>query len=399
MQDEPLTSATPIQLPEEVVLLRDTIIRFVEKEVEPHAAEIDRTNEIPAVILDKARELGLFGLSIPEENGGMGESELATSVAVETMSRGPGGVTFYVAPSAPAAAIRAVGTQAQRDRYLTRLASGDVFAAFCLTEEGAGSDAAGIRTRAVRKGDKWVINGTKMWVSRAHNAGVFLVTAVTDPDRKPKPGITIFLLDRRQGLTTGAADWQLGGRGSGSAEVRFDNVEVGEDEILGELHNGFGGLKFVLGRARLWAAARAVGVIWRASELSVDYAKTRRQFGQPIGEFQMVKDKIAAMVADLYAARLQLYQAAILFDQGKDAAQEAAYAKLFASEAASRAADACIQIHGAMGVASGYAAERLYRDCRSYRILDGTTDIQRLMIASRVQKNGLGHTIAPGGLV
>ncbi len=397
MQDQ--ITATPIQLPEEVRQLRDMLRRFVDNEVEPHAAEIDRTNEIPAVILDKARELGLFGLSMPEEFGGLGESELASSVAIETLSRGPGGVTFYIAPSAPAAAIRAAGTPAQRERYLARLASGQAFAAFCLTEEGAGSDAAGIRTRAVKKGDKWVINGTKMWVSRAHNSDVFLVTAVTDPDRKPKPGITIFLLDRRKGLTTGAADWQLGGRGSGSAEVRFEDVEVGEDEILGEVHNGFGGLKFVLGRARLWAAARAVGVIWRAAELSIDYAKVRRQFGQPIGEFQMVKDKIAQMVADLYAARLQLYQAAILFDQGRDAAQEAAYVKLFASEAATRAADACVQIHGAMGVAGGYAAERLYRDCRSYRILDGTTDIQRLMIASRVQKNGMGETIAPGGLV
>ncbi|WP_101342141.1 acyl-CoA dehydrogenase family protein [Cereibacter azotoformans] len=387
-----------IHLPEDIVQLRDTVRRFVATEVEPRAAEIDRTNTIPTAIFDTARELGLFGLSIPEEFGGLGECELASCVALETLSRGPGGVTFYVAPNAPAAAIRHAGTPKQKAEYLEPLAEGRKFAAFCLTEEGAGSDAAGIRTRAVKRGDTWMINGTKMWVSRAADAEVFLVSAVTDPERKPKPGITIFLIGRRPGLSTGAPDVQMGGRGSGSAEVRFEDVEAGEDEILGELHDGFGGLKFVLGRARLWAAARAVGVIGKAAELSIDHSRTRRQFGQPIGEFQMVKEKIANMVADLYAARLQLYQAASLFDQGIDAAQEAAYAKLFASEAAGRATDACVQIHGAMGVAVGFAAERLYRDCRSYRILDGTSDIQRLMIASRVQKRGLGESIAPGGV-
>ncbi|MEX0759113.1 MAG: acyl-CoA dehydrogenase family protein, partial [Tistlia sp.] len=166
----------PIRLPEEIVQLRETVRRFVADEVEPRANEIDATNQVPEAILDKARELGLFGLSIPEEYGGIGESELASSVALEAMSHGPGGVTFYVAPSAPAAAIRFAGTDEQKQRYLPDLASGTRFAAFCLSEAGAGSDAAGIKTRAVRKDGKWVINGTKLWISRAATAGVFLVS-------------------------------------------------------------------------------------------------------------------------------------------------------------------------------------------------------------------------------
>ncbi|OQM76047.1 acyl-CoA dehydrogenase family protein [Manganibacter manganicus] len=387
-----------LRLPEEVRQIRDTVRAFVDDIVQPRAAEIDRANEIPEEILDKARELGLFGFSIPEAYGGLGESELASSVALETMSHGPGGVTFFVAPSAPAAAINLVGRPDQKDRYLPDLAAGKRYAAFCLSEAGAGSDAAGIKARAVRKGGRWSISGTKLWISRANKAGVFLVSAVTDPDKGAKGGITVFLLDKRKGIKVGKQDWQLGGRGSGSAEVHFDECEASDDEVLGEVGYGFNALKFILGRARLWAAARGVGVISRAAELSIAHAETRQQFGKKIGEFQAIKHKIADMTADLYTARLLLYQAAMLFDEGKDAAQEAAYAKLFCSEAAGRAADSAVQIHGAMGVSQEFGVERLYRDCRAYRILDGTSDIQRGMIASRVQRVGLGHTLAPGGL-
>lgn len=387
-----------IRLPDEVTQMRDMVRRFVDSEVEPLAHQIDTDNEIPESLTQKARDMGFMGFSIPEEFGGLGVSELVSSVAIEAMSHGPGGTTFYFAPSAPAAAINSAGTEAQKERYLEDLATGAKFAAFCLTEAGAGSDARGISTRAVKRGEKWYITGTKLWVSRAANSEVFLVSAITDPDREGRKGISIFLLDRRKGLTTGQPDIQMGGRGSGSAEVVFDEVEVGEDEVLGELHEGFDSLKYILGRARLWAAARAVGCISKASELSIDYANTRRQFGKSLSDFQLVKEKIANMVADLYTARMLVYQAAMLFDEDIDAAQEAAYAKLFASEAAWRAADSCVQIHGAMGVANGVAAERLYRDVRAYRILDGTSDIQRLMIASRVQKRGMGNTVAPGGV-
>lgn len=388
----------PLRLPEDIRQVRETIRAFVDDVVLPHASAIDATNEVPEEIFDKARELGLFGFSIPENYGGLGTSELMSSVALEEMSRGPGGLTFFIAPSAPAAAINLVGRDDQKDRYLPDLAGGRRYAAFCLSEAGAGSDAAGIKTRAVRKDGGWSISGTKLWISRAAKAGVFLVSAVTDPEKGAKGGITVFLIDKRKGINVGKPDWQMGGRGSGSAEVNFDECFAADDEVLGQVGYGFEALKFILGRARLWAAARGVGVVARAAELSLEHAENRQQFGKKIGEFQAIKHKIADMSSDLYIGRLLLYQAAVLFDEGKDAAQEAAYAKLFCSEAAGRAADAAIQIHGAMGVSQEFGVERLYRDCRAYRIMDGTSDIQRGMIASRVQRTGLGETLAPGGL-
>jgi len=389
----------PLRLPEHVILLRETVRSFVDGFVEPHALTIDRTNEIPEEIFVEARKLGLFGFSIPEAYGGLGEDEIVSCVGLETMSHGPGGVTFYIAPSAPSAAINLVGREDQKQKYLPGLAAGERFSAFCLSEAGAGSDAASIKTRAVRRNGKWSISGTKLWISRAAKADIFLVSAITDPSKGAKGGITVFILDKRKGVNVGKPEWQLGGRGSGSAEVHFDDVEADDDEVLGETGYGFNGLKFILGRARLWAAARGVGVISRALELSLMHSENRQQFGKSIGEFQAVKLKIADMAADLYSARLLLYQAAEMFNEGKDAAQEAAYAKLFCSEAAGRAADAAVQLHGATGVSQQYCVERLYRDARSYRILDGTSDIQRLMIASRVQKIGLGETLAPGGLL
>ena len=387
------------QLPSEFVQLRDTVSRFVDEVALPCAQEIERTNEIPQAVLDQAADLGLFGLSIPEQYGGFGESEIASCVMLEALSRGPGGVTFFIAPTAPAAALRFAGTEAQRRRYLPDLASGHRFASFCLSEAGAGSDASGIRTHAEQRDGKWIINGTKLWISRASKAQVFLVSARTPATGSAKAGTTIFLLDQRKGINVGLPDLQMGLRGSGSAEVDFVDVEATDDDVLGAVGDGFSGLKFLLGRARLWAAARAVGIVGRALELSLEHAATREQFGSKIGEFQAIKLKLADMAADLYTSRLLLYRAAHLFEIGHDAAQEAAYAKLFCTEAAGRAADMAIQIHGAMGLSQEFHVERLARDARAYRILDGTSDIQRLMIASRIQRHGVGEAMAPGGLL
>jgi acyl-CoA dehydrogenase len=385
-------------LPEELTQFRDSLRRFVAEEIEPRASVIEKTNEVPQELLAKARELGLFGLSIPEQYGGSGDSEIASCVALEALSHGPGGVTFFLAPSAPAAAIRFAGTEAQRQQFLPQLASGQQFSAFCLTEAGAGSDAAGIKTRAERRGDRWVINGTKMWISRASRAGIFLVSAVTDPAKRGKGGITIFVMEKRRGINVGKPDRLMGVAGSGSAEVSFEDCEATDADVLGTVGGGFEVLKFILGRARLWAAARAVGVCSRALEISLAHADTRQQFGKKLGEFQAVKLKLADMTSDVYVGRLLLYRAAALYDQGLDPVQEVSIAKLFCTEASGRAADNAIQIHGAMGLSQEFYVERLYRDCRAYRILDGTSDIQRLMIASNVQRRGAGDAMAPGGL-
>jgi len=389
---------TAAELPSELKEFRDSLHRFVTNEVEPYAEEIERNNDLPDALLARAAELGLFGLSIPEEFGGMGESELASSVAVETLSHGPGGVTFYLAPSAPAAAIRLAGSDEQRQRYLPGLASGQTYAAFCLSEAGAGSDAAGINTRAVRQGDKWIINGSKLWISRARRAGVFLVSAVTDPSKRGAGAITVFIVDKRKGVVVGEPDRLMGLAGSGSAEVSFQDVEATDADVLGTVGGGFEVLKFILGRARLWAAARATGICARALQVSLDHAQTREQFGRKLGEHQAIKLKLADMTSDVYVSRMLLYRAASLYDEGLDPVQEVSIAKLYATEAASRAADMAIQVHGAMGVSREYHVERLYRDARAYRILDGTSDIQRLMISSNLQRNGLGESLAPGGL-
>jgi acyl-CoA dehydrogenase len=386
------------EIPEELTQFRDSLQRFVRDEIEPCAKMIEQTNAIPDELLAKAAELGVFGLSIPEEYGGSGSSEFASCVALEALSHGPGGVTFFMGPSAPAAAIRLAGTEAQREKFLPRLASGAWFSAFCLTEAGAGSDAAGINTRAERQGDRWVINGSKLWISRAARASVFLVSTLTDAAKRGKGGITIFVMEKRPGIHVGKPDRLMGVSGSGSAEVSFEDCEATDADVLGAIGGGFDVLKFILGRARLWASARAAGVCARALDVSLAHVAQREQFGKKLGEFQAVKLKLADMASDVYTARLLVYRAASLYDAGLDPVQEVSIAKLFSTEAASRAADTAIQIHGAMGLSQDFHVERLYRDCRAYRILDGTSDIQRLMIASNVQRRGMGESMAPGGL-
>lgn len=384
-------------LPQSALEIGKTIRRFVADDVEPCAREIERTGHIPERILRKGAELGLYGLGISEEYGGVGASLLVSAVAMEALSHGPGAATIMMGPSAPAAAIMLAGTEEQKSRFLPGLATGQMLAAFCLTEAGAGSDAAAIQTRAVRRGDRWLINGSKLYISRARYAGLFLVSTITDPEKSANSGMTVFTFEKRPGVGIGKTDEQLGLRGSGSAEVNFQDCEVTEADVLGEVGGGFGILRLVLARARLWAAARAVGSIARCLEMSNEFTQHREQFGQKLGEFQGVKFKLADIAVDLAAARMLTYHAAGLLDRGVDARHEAAVAKLFATEAAGRAADMAVQLHGAMGVSRDYPVERFYRDVRAYRILDGVSDIQRLVIARGVQRRGLGTAVVPGG--
>ena len=277
-------------LPEEVELLRKTVRAFVEKEAEPLAEQIERDARIPSILLKKAAEMGLFGLSIPPEYGGTGFGELGSVVALEELSRTNGAVSMVICPTAPAATIALAGTEEQKQQYLPPLARGDRLASFCLTEPTAGSDATGIRTSAVRKGDRYVLNGSKLYISRAAIAGTFIVTAVTDPARKAKGGITVFIVEREfPGFSVGSKDDEMGLRGSESAEVVFQDCEVPAANVVGAVGGGFDVMRKILDRARLWAAARAVGASQRILELSLQYAVTREQFGKPIGAFQAVR--------------------------------------------------------------------------------------------------------------
>jgi acyl-CoA dehydrogenase len=372
-------------MPEEVELLRKTVRDFVEKEAEPLAEQIDREARVPQSLLKQAAELGLFGLSIPVEYGGTGFGEMGSVVALEELSRTNGAVGMVICPTAPAATLALAGNEAQKQKYLPPLAAGERLAGFCLTEPSAGSDAGGIRTSAVRKGDKFLLNGNKLYISRAAIADTFIVSAVTDPARKGKGRITTFLVEKDfPGFSIGSKDDEMGLRGSGSAEVVFEDCEVPAENVVGVVGGGPDVLRKILDRARLWAAARALGASRKILELSLDYSCLREQFGKRIGAFQAIRLKLADMATWIHAGQFMVYQVAWKIDRGEDAVQEASMAKLFCSEMAGRIADMGVQIHGAMGFMKPMPVERFYRDVRAYRILDGTSDIQRLIIAGQL---------------
>jgi len=375
-------------MPEEVELLRASVRAFVEREIDPLAEQIERDAQVPPALMRQAAELGLFGLSIPPEYGGTGFGELGSVVALEELARTNGAVSMLICPTAPAATIVLAGTEAQKQRYLPPLASGERIGAFCLTEPEAGSDAAAIRATAVRKGDTYILNGSKLYISRAALAQTFIVTAVTDPTKKGKGRISVFIAERDfPGLRIGSKDDEMGLRGSESAEVIFEDCEIPAANVVGEVGGGFEVMRKILDRARLWAAARAVGASQKILELCLQYVTIRKQFGKPLGAFQATRLKLADMATWIHAGRLMLYQTAWKIDQGVEAIQEASMTKLFCSEAAGHIADMGVQLHGAMGFMKPTPVERFYRDVRAYRILDGTSDIQRLIIAGKLLRN------------
>lgn len=382
-------------LSDELQHLQRVVRDFVRETIEPRAAEIERTGIVPDDVRAQALAIGLSGLSIPEVYGGIGTSELVTTVALEALSHGPGGPTFLLGPNAVSVALLAGGTDEQKQRYLPEIAQGKI-ASFCLTEEGAGSDSAAIRSKAIPDGDHWIITGSKLYITRAQHAELFLVSTVTGTNGGQSE-ITLFLAEKSQGVRIGGLDAQLGLTGSGSAEVIFDGVRVPDFQRVGELGQGMEILKKVLARARLWAAVRALGSSGRCLELGLEHTAVRFQFGKSLDSFQAVKLKLADLAAKLAASKLLVYHAAETLDAGHDGVQEASMAKLVASENASEIADAVVQLHGAMGVSRDHIVERFYRDVRAYRILDGTSDIQRLIISKRLRQSGVGSALIPGG--
>jgi acyl-CoA dehydrogenase len=384
-----------IELPQTARDMQSAVRGFVTDVVEPVAAQVEATGVVPDSLLKSAAEIGLFGLGIPEQYGGAGTDLLHTVVALEALAHGPGGVTMLIGPSAPAAAICLAGSEEQRLSYLPDLASGRRIAAYALTESEAGSDISAIRTHAARAGSGWVLSGSKLYISRARVASLFVVSAKTRRE-EGKGGISVFIIEKADGVVVGQDDIQLGLRGSGSAEVHFDNLYVDENRLLGELDQGLDVLKTSLTRARLWASARSIGAMAACLDLTLLHVGTRTQFGRHLGEFQAVRMKLADMATDLAAARLLVYTAAEVLDAGRDGTQETSIAKLFATEAAGRVADTAVQLHGALGVSKGYPIERFFRDVRAYRILDGASDIQRLVISSGLRRHGTADAIYPG---
>jgi acyl-CoA dehydrogenase len=370
--------------PETFGQLLETVERFVRDRLVPREDEVEQTERVPDDVVDEMRELGLFGLSIPEAYGGLG-----LSMSEEAQ------VAFRLGGAAPA--FRSVfgtnngigsqgllmdGTAEQKAKYLPRLASGEIVGSFALTEAESGSDAASLRTRAVRDGDHYVLDGAKRFITNAPHAELFTVFARTDPDAAGGRGVSAFLVEAgTPGLTVAGPYAKMGQRGSPVADVHFDACRVPAAQRLGREGEGFRTAMKVLDRGRLHIAAFCVGVAERLIRDAVAYASGRRQFGRPIAEFQLVQAMLADSQAECFAARAMVESAARTYDAAGAATLQASCAKMFASEMVGRVADRAVQIHGGSGYVAGLAVERLYRDVRLFRLYEGTTQIQQIVIA------------------
>ena len=375
-------------------ILIDTLRRFVRERLIPAEEQVAADDEIHAAILKEMRELGLFGLAIPTEFGGLGltaEEEVLTSM--ETCQASPAFRSITGTNNGIGSqGIVIDGTPEQKKKYLPRLATGELIGSFALTEPGAGSDAGSLTTNARRDGDHYVINGAKRYITNAPEANIFTLMARTDPNSKDARGVSAFIVERNSpGLTVGKPDRKMGQRGSHTADVIFDNVRVPAENIIGG-HEGLGfktAMK-VLDKARLNIAAVCVGAATRMLNEALTYAMDRKQFGQPVAEFQLVQAMLADCQAELYAAKSMTLDAARKRDEGGNITMEAARCKYFASEMCCRVADRAVQIHGGAGYMADSPVERFYRDVRLFRLFEGTSQIQQLVIARNMIKSA-GH--------
>jgi acyl-CoA dehydrogenase len=366
-------------------LLLDSISKFVRDRLVPNEQVVAETDAIPEDLIREMKELGLFGLSIPEEYGGLGLTmEEEVRVAFELGRTSPAFRSLFGTNNGIGSqGIIIDGTKEQKQKYLPKLASGELVASFALTEPGSGSDAASLRTSAIRDGDHYVVNGTKRFITNAPEAGIFTLMARTDPSKKGASGISAFIVEAgARGLSLGKIDKKMGQKGAHTCDVIFENCRVPAQNIIGGKEGvGFKTAMKVLDKGRLHIAAVCVGVSERMLADALRYAMERQQFGKPIAEFQLVQAMLADSKAESYAARCMVLDAAQRRDLGEDVGTEASCAKLFASEMCGRVADRAVQIHGGAGYISEYSIERFYRDVRLFRIYEGTTQIQQLVIA------------------
>lgn len=365
--------------------LVDAIAQFVDEALIPRENEVAETDEIPADIVSQFQDMGLFGLTIPEAYGGLGLTmEEEVTIAFELGRTSPAFRSYFGTNNGIGSiGILLDGTDAQKEHYLPLLASGELLSSFCLTEPDSGSDAASLKTTAVRDGDHYVINGTKRFITNAPHAGVFTVMARTDPAIRGSGGISAFIVERdTPGLSLGKRDHKMGQQGAHTSDVIFDNVRVPAGQLIGGVEGvGFKTAMKVLDKGRLHIAAVSVGAAERMLNDALHYAIDRKQFGQPIAEFQLIQAMLADSKAEIYAARCMVLDAARKRDEGQDIGTEASCSKMFATEMCGRVADRCVQIHGGAGYISEYAIERFYRDVRLFRLYEGTTQIQQLVIA------------------
>ncbi|AVX11818.1 MULTISPECIES: acyl-CoA dehydrogenase family protein [Stutzerimonas] len=374
-----------IRDPETLQILLDSIRQFVNEALIPRENEVAETDSMPADIVEQMKEMGLFGLTIPEEFGGLGVTmEEEVNIAFELGRTSPA-FRSYIGTNNGIGSIGILldGTEEQKARYLPKLAAGEFLSSFCLTEPDSGSDAASLKTTAVRDGEFYVINGTKRFITNAPQAGIFTVMARTSREIKGAGGISSFIVEAdTPGVTVGKRDHKMGQKGAHTADVIFENVRVPAGNLIGGKEGvGFKTAMKVLDKGRLHIAALSVGAAERMLADSLQYAIERKQFGQPIAEFQLIQGMLADSKAEIYAARCMVLDAARKRDEGLNVSTEASCAKMFATEMCGRVADRGVQIHGGAGYVSEYAIERFYRDVRLFRLYEGTTQIQQVIIA------------------
>jgi alkylation response protein AidB-like acyl-CoA dehydrogenase len=377
-----------LTLPESHRALQASLREFCEEHVKPHARKWDHEEKFPAEVVKALGELGALGILVGEEFGGAAMDSLAVAVAVEEIARYDGSLALTVAShnGLGTSHLRVFGNDAQRARYLPKLATGEWLGGWGLTEPGSGSDAAAMKTTAVRRGDRWVLNGTKMFITQGTVGQVFVVLALTDPDRRQK-GITAFVVEKgTPGFSQRAVHGKLGMRSSDTGELILENVELPDSQRLGELGMGFVNTLQILDRGRITIGALSTGLARGALEESARYARERRAFGKPIGDFEAIRWMLADIQTELQAARLLVHRAAVLADRGRPYGREASMAKLFASEVATRACNKAVQIHGGYGYTREFPVERYLRDAKLCEIGEGTSEVQRTVISREILK-------------
>ena len=365
--------------------LQELARKFTKEEIIPKAAHHDEKGEYPREIARKAWELGLMNTHVPEECGGLGLGVLEGCIVTEELAYGCTGIaTAMEANSLAAAPVIVAGNAEQKKEFLGRLTAEPLFAAYCVTEPGAGSDVSGIRTTAKKDGGDYVINGSKMWITNASVADWYFVLAYTDPAAKHK-GMSGFVVPAKTpGITVGKKEWNMGQRASDTRGITFENVRIPERYRLGKEGDGFKIAMSAFDHTRPTVSAGAVGLARRAMDEAVEYAKTRKTFGQPIAGYQAVSFMIADMAIEIEAARNLVYKAAWMIDRGERNTRYAAYAKAFAADVANRTATNAVQVFGGYGYSSEYPVEKLMRDAKIYQIYEGTSQIQRLIIAKEI---------------
>lgn len=366
--------------------MRELVRKFAKEEIAPRAADIDETDTFPRDIVRKMGQLGLMGLPIPEEYGGVGADFLSYMLAIEEISYASAalGVILAVHTSVGSFPILYFGTEAQKRHYLPKLTSGEYIGAFALTEPGAGSDAGGIRTKAVRDGQHYVLHGSKIFITNGGEADVYCVFAVTDPKRGNR-GVTAFLVDRdTPGFRIGKKERKMGLNGSATAELLFDDARVPVENRLGQENEGFVIAMRLLNGGRIGIAAQALGISRAAFDAANGYVRQRKQFGQEVFQFQGVQFMLADMATKIEAARWLVYHAAQLREEDRDCAKEASMAKVFATDTAMQVTTDAVQLFGGYGYVKEYPVERYMRDAKVTQIYEGTNQIQRMVIARQL---------------